>query len=101
MNKYKAYLYSEQWQQIRKKVLKRDKNRCKVCKATKHLHVHHKTYKRLYKERLSDLVTLCKDCHRKEHRRYTKMERFLMALKIVILSCFLGYMFVLAIMEYV
>lgn len=31
--------------------------------------MHHKTYKRLGKERLTDLILLCEDCHLELHYR--------------------------------
>lgn len=74
--KYAAYLLSDEWKAKREKVLKRDKYRCKICKSTKKLNVHHKTYKRIYNERLRDLVTLCQEpCHRRIHERYNTKEK--------------------------
>lgn len=62
--KYRRYLRSSDWKEIRGKILQRDKFKCKRCgKKAKQLEVHHKTYKRIFKERYSDLVTLCSNCH--------------------------------------
>ena len=73
--KYRAYLLSPKWYKLREQVKKRDKNRCRVCKTTKNLHVHHLTYKRIYNEELKDLITLCSYHHRLIHERYTLKEK--------------------------
>ena len=38
---------------------------CYVCGKGRHkgMHLHHRTYVRLTRERLSDLVPVCKSCH--------------------------------------
>lgn len=68
--KYYDYLQSDSWKLKRQRVLWRDDFCCQFCSVvltSEHLHVHHKTYDRIFKERLSDLLTLCEDCHRDEH----------------------------------
>lgn len=45
------------------------KVQCEKCRSTKRLQVHHETYERIGRERLSDLTLLCDSCHKKEHRR--------------------------------
>ena len=65
---YWRYLQSKQWQDTRKAVLYRDHYKCRNCGATRYLTVHHKTYSRFGHERLSDLITLCRRCHREVHR---------------------------------
>jgi len=65
--KYNEYMRSEKWFEKRERILKRDKGKCVLCNkdATQ---VHHNTYERFGgKERLSDLVSLCKDCHERYH----------------------------------
>lgn len=63
------YLKSEAWQRKRYVVLKRDNWRCVFCggKATQ---VHHKRYakKRIGKEPIEWLVSVCKSCHDKQHQ---------------------------------
>ena len=63
------YLQSKAW--IKKKgcVKKRDGNQCVNCKTDKTLEVHHKTYENKGKEPLSDLITLCRTCHAKQHEK--------------------------------
>ena len=69
MNKtqYHAYLRSPEWQALRLRVLKRDGYKCAHCGASKPLDVHHKTYERVGRERMRDLVALCRECHEAEH----------------------------------
>ncbi len=67
--KYNEYMRSEKWFEKRERILKRDKGKCVLCNkdATQ---VHHNTYERFGgKERLSDLVSLCKRCHEQHHGR--------------------------------
>lgn len=60
------------YQKWREKCLKRDNYTCQRCGATEGLCVHHiQSYKDFPKLRtkLSNGITLCKECHKKEHRR--------------------------------
>ena len=66
---YKEYLQSDEWQVKRKAALLRDGLRCQLCRGEKNLHVHHITYDNIYNEPLSDLITLCKQCHSKLHSK--------------------------------
>ena len=60
----KAYYDSEHWEARRQSRLERDGFRCVLCVASAGaLHVHHVTYARLFTERLSDLMTVCEECH--------------------------------------
>ena len=61
--KYEAYLQSEQFDEIRQAVFNRDGHKCVVCGSTNILQAHHLTYRNLYHEPTSDLITLCKTCH--------------------------------------
>lgn len=67
---YNKYISSYSWRLIRKKVLEDRNHTCEKCglmPEAKLLHVHHKTYERLFNEELSDLELLCKNCHYKTH----------------------------------
>jgi 5-methylcytosine-specific restriction endonuclease McrA len=64
---YKKYLNSAKWKAIRQDVLLRDNYRCAYCYNLDNLHIHHLSYVNFKKEKLSDLITLCKDCHKGEH----------------------------------
>jgi len=66
---YRKYLKTEAWQIIRNKALVRDLCLCQECGSKKRLEVHHLTYKRVGKELLSDLKTLCRKCHLKQHNK--------------------------------
>ncbi len=65
---YKEYLDSPAWETKRDAVKQRDGGQC-VCGA-KATEAHHKTYKNIGKEPLSDLVALCQECHKREHKPY-------------------------------
>ncbi len=65
--KYKIYLQSVEWRDKAKAIMKRDNNKCMLCNSENKLHVHHKTYDRLYDEEPEDLITLCGLCHRRRH----------------------------------
>ena len=66
---YEAYITSESWKSLREARLRKDKRKCQACGTTENLHVHHVTYDRFTKEHLSDLVTVCKQCHSLIHRQ--------------------------------
>lgn len=65
--------YGPDWDQIRKRVLNRDGNRCQFCGTSglnQTLHVHHLQPFRSFADRetanqLQNLITLCPVCHRK------------------------------------
>lgn len=71
---YGEYLQTEHWKALRLRVLKSAVYRCQMCNADKPLDVHHRTYKRLGRERLSDLTALCRDCHEKFHKEFERNE---------------------------
>jgi len=73
--KYQNYLNSQKWKNKRLKVLNREKFRCERCKEARATQVHHKTYKRIHKERLSDLMAVCAPCHRAIHGIKTTRRR--------------------------
>ncbi len=62
------YLQSDDWQRKRYVVLKRDNWCCVYCGA-KATQVHHKRYarKKIGKEPIHWLVSICKSCHEKQH----------------------------------
>ena len=64
---YLEYLQSITWKIFRRKIIKEQKN-CFVCKGVKVLQVHHLTYKRIYSERNTDVLVLCKSCHSAFHK---------------------------------
>ena len=64
---YHDYLNSPAWKAVRAKVLKRDNYTCRRC-GGKGFDAHHLTYERFGRERVSDLETLCRRCHKREHK---------------------------------
>ena len=54
------------------KVLKSAKYICQLCKMRKAYQVHHKTYKRIFNERLTDLIAVCGICHLDKHKLLTE-----------------------------
>lgn len=65
---YRSYLKSQKWQSQKDKLFtSRRKYQCEVCRSLEHLHVHHKSYKRVGAEKLSDLCYLCAACHQFLH----------------------------------
>lgn len=68
-NSGRTTLAYKQW---RIKCLERDNYTCQKCGCTENLHVHHiKPYANNPKlaTKVSNGITLCKDCHKLEHRR--------------------------------
>ncbi len=72
--KYKAFLKTDYWKSVRIKVFLRDNKTCQKCGSKKKLEAHHLTYKHHRNEMkyLEDLITLCRDCHEKEHKSCPK-----------------------------
>jgi 5-methylcytosine-specific restriction endonuclease McrA len=67
---YRWVLKSRRWRKLRRLAYERSHGRCVRCGRRKSLGVlqlHHKTYKKLGKERLSEVELLCDDCHRVQH----------------------------------
>ena len=72
---YYAYLRSPQWRAVRAKRLQLDGFRCHICGARENLEVHHMSYERLAaRNEISDLITLCHDCHMMIHKIKPKEE---------------------------
>lgn len=66
---YDTYLASEHWQQVRRRALWTWDYRCAVCNSAQFVDVHHRTYKRLGRERWNDVIVLCRTCHENYHNR--------------------------------
>lgn len=67
---YKTYLLSDKWKQKRELVFQKKWRKCEKCKSENHLVIHHWTYIRIYKEKVSDLFVLCNWCHKELHEKY-------------------------------
>ena len=70
--KYIDYIKSPKWEAKKQELFKEKGKKCELCGSTKHIHVHHLTYERLYDELIIDLQPLCRTCHEKEHGRKFK-----------------------------
>lgn len=78
--KYREYLKSPQWKALKEKALERSKVNAKsnnihgVCEKCGYepwraiLQLHHKSYKNIYHETLDDVVLICPQCHKREHK---------------------------------
>lgn len=64
---FSEYRLTPEWRSRRNRVLLRAGNRCELCYTTGQLEVHHRTYDRYGEELLSDLIALCRRCHRRFH----------------------------------
>lgn len=71
----RKYYQTAHWKRTSRKRKELDNYTCQKCGAKSNLHTHHKNYNRLYAERMSDLVTLCADCHRKLHDKGKRYKR--------------------------
>ena len=60
---YTLYLESKQWAERRALAIHAANGKCQSCGGRNSLNVHHRNYKRLGKERPTDLIVLCRDCH--------------------------------------
>ena len=69
---YVQYLQSEHWRKMRKRKGLNRPRRCDICERPNtevQLNLHHRTYRRIGRERPDDLCWLCDDCHKLVHRK--------------------------------
>lgn len=71
---YREYIRSELWEQRKAWYYRQRPKECWVCGITKGIHLHHASYDRLGKERLSDLVPLCDKHHNEFHTTYPSFD---------------------------
>lgn len=65
--KYKDYLKSPEWMDLRNAAYKRANNKCEFC-GNPAVAVHHVKYPKNYsQDTLENLVAVCKSCHDKSH----------------------------------
>lgn len=67
---YQDYIRSQHWQDMRRRFYASGayKGCCWCCgRRNVPLEIHHRTYKRMGHELISDLVALCRECHRESH----------------------------------
>lgn len=66
---YRAYLQGDHWADVRKRFwASKLPKTCGGCGASRGLHLHHRTYKRIGAEWLTDLILVCGDCHSLIHK---------------------------------
>jgi len=73
--KYRKYLNSKEWEEIRVELHIVRGSKCERCSSKKNLQVHHLTYDNIFNEELEDLELLCAGCHKSEHRPIKKKKR--------------------------
>jgi len=72
---YSDYLKSKHWNMMKHNARIEYGYTCSRCnKDGIVLHLHHKTYKRVGRENIADLMFLCKDCHSAVHARLDKIK---------------------------
>lgn len=73
-HRYGDYLNSPKWKRLRRRKIRSVGSACEACGIpelkAKWLDVHHLTYERFGKERMSDLQALCRKCHNKAHGKH-------------------------------
>jgi phage terminase large subunit GpA-like protein len=63
-------LATPEYDDLRKRVFRRDAWRCQFCGFMTNLEVHHQTFRsHSGQDREENLITLCTDCHSSAHRR--------------------------------
>jgi len=74
---YRAYLLTSHWFKLRTAVLERDGYQCTRCPCRKRLQVHHLRYETRFEDaKHSDLITLCRACHEREHGISKRRKKF-------------------------
>ena len=66
-DKYKLYLNSKEWFSVKQNLFKLRGKKCEMCNSTDDIQVHHLHYDNIYMELPTDLLVVCKTCHRDIH----------------------------------
>lgn len=64
---YAKYMASAKWLARKDAFFRKHGRRCKACKATKLIELHHRSYANFTNEKDADLVALCEGCHALVH----------------------------------
>ena len=70
MPSYDDQLHMKEWHEFMELVLKQKGYRCEICGDYKNLQIHHKKYARghyAWEYPISNMMVLCKDCHKALH----------------------------------
>lgn len=65
---YQKYLLSKKWKEFRERAFEFYGKECGRCGNRHRLEIHHRTYRNIYNETLSDVIVLCKHCHKSAHK---------------------------------
>ena len=65
---YDKYLKTDEWAEIRRKVIEREKNICQGCMENPIDEIHHLSYESVGVELLFHLAGLCRKCHKKAEK---------------------------------
>ncbi len=65
---YKEYLQSDHWKRTKERYYAVRKRECWVCGTDRQIDLHHKTYDNIGRERIPDLVPLCRLHHGQFHQ---------------------------------
>ena len=63
-HEYARYLESQRWRTLARAVRMRAKGKCEICLRANGEECAHLTYERIFNERITDLLWVCKKCHR-------------------------------------
>jgi hypothetical protein len=63
-SEYERYLQSPRWPTLARAVRMRAKGKCEICLRADGVEVAHLTYERIFNERITDLLWVCRKCHR-------------------------------------
>ena len=63
-SEYARYLESPRWRKLALAVRMRANGKCEICLRRNGEECAHLTYERVFNERMTDLLWLCKGCHR-------------------------------------
>ena len=61
---YARYLQSPRWRNLAHAVRMRAKGKCEICLRQNGEECAHLTYERVFNERITDVLWVCKRCHR-------------------------------------
>src|SRR2546430_16166607 len=61
---YLRYLQSQRWRTLARAVRMRAKGKCEICQRANGEECAHLTYDRIFNELMTDLLWVCKKCHR-------------------------------------
>jgi hypothetical protein len=85
---YELYLASPLWRYRRRLWILQAGGRCERCGNRHELAIHHRNYKRLVRERRSDIQVLCRPCHQQVQHGTAPPARPLSRLKIAAVLLF-------------